>query len=266
MGCDPEEIELESRRRELSSEEAREAGGCFMVEMLGGPGSGKIVLTALPRTDTSPSGSYEMSGGTKEPEGHFAVGAGSGDCLRLGEFELSIRLNGRTSLRENILVPTAKQSVVLIHAHTLREPRWSVAEVDLSPADPGLRRARITNYIEVVEPIQLFFYDADDEPVGESESIAWGETWTGTIPSAATGYRLSPAQPVTEPFQRAPLSLGDRVATADLPCLDALPVGLVVIGTYQENEAVLHGEHYEWRGTSHVEERYTYLPPLCFSE
>jgi hypothetical protein len=43
-------------------------------------------------------------------------------------------------------------------------------------------------------------------------------------------------------------------------------LGLVILGTYKEFGAMVGGEWQEFRGTSHVEERYTYSPPLCFTE
>jgi hypothetical protein len=263
--CSPAEIHLEEEPDAAALEE-RKPGDCAVIELMGGPGAIKITLDALPRTATSPRSTTTTSGG--KSEANDAVGSSASTCPGgPGEYALSLSMNGREALSESFSVPAARQFAVVLYAHTEREPRLRVAEVDLSPAGPGLRRARVTNYIEVIEPIQLFYYDANDEPVGESEPIAWGETWTGTIPSGAIGYRLTPTQPLTQPFDNlARPSWSDAPVPADLPCIDALPLGLVITGTYAEFEAMVGDAWQEFRGTSHVEERYTYLPPLCFTE
>jgi len=250
-GCRPEEIELEAKRSELRPEGSgpEQVGGCAFIGMLGGSGTVEIAMAALPRTATSPSVSATLSEGPKDDSG--GVGAGQSTCPgTVGENEVSIALNRHTVLRENILAPVAKQSAVLAYAHTAREPRLTVADVDLSSAGPGMRRVRISNYIEMVEPIQLVFYDAADEAVGESEPIAWGETWTATIPSVATGYRVSPEQPLAQPFDSGLPPSPGLPGTADLPCVAALPLGLVVTGSFR-------------LGAAGTRERYTYLPPLC---
>jgi hypothetical protein len=261
--CNPAEIYLE-QELDAAALEQQKPGDCAIVDLMGGPGSIKIALDKLPRTALSPSSTTTASGG--KSEAGDGVGASAGTCPGgPGDYALSVSLNGREALRETFSVPEARQSAVILYAHTEREPRLSVAEVDLSPAGPGLRRARLTNFIEVTEPIQLFYYDANDEPVGQGESIAWGETWTGTIPSTAVGYRLSPTQPLTQAFA-SELPWSDALTATDLPCVDALPLGFVITGTYREFRALVHDQWFEFRGTSHVEERYTYLPPVCFTE
>lgn len=261
--CSPAEIHLEEESD--SALEEQKPGDCALIELIGGPGAIKIALDKLPRTATSPSSTLTGGGGTGD------VGDGVGGSVSTcpggpGEYALALSLNGVEALSETFAVPAARQSAVVVYAHTGREPRLIVAEVDLSPAGPGLRRARLTNFIEAIEPIQLFFYDADDRPVGESGLIAWGETWTGTIPSAATGYRLSPTQPLTQPFHNDGFHWSDDLTPADLPCVDALPLGLVITGAYAELRAMVRDEWLEFRGTSHAEERYTYLPPVCSTE
>lgn len=194
-GCAPEEVQLQTEQAGL--EEQGGPGGCTMVSMLSG-GSVDVALAQLPRTPTSFQNLSSARGGAQDAAG--VAGTSGGNCV-LGWQELSVALDGRGALREQFEVPSAKQSVLLVYAHTADEPRWTLAEVDLTPAPAGQRRARFSNYIEVREPLALFFYGADDQPVGDSVSIPWGETWVGTIPSAATGYRTDPAEPVATPFR-----------------------------------------------------------------
>ncbi len=251
-GCSPEEVQLEGDELGLVGDV--ESSGCALVDLLGG-GSVEYRYAGLSGTDQQASISGRLSG-----DGRPYVTAGTGFCGPSGAYELSVKFAGRSVLRERVDVPDAKQSVLLLYAHTAREPRWSLSEVDLSPADPGLRRARFTNYIDVVRPIALFFYDASDQPVGESVSVAWGETWSGTIPVAATSYRLDPAQPVATPFHNPESPATPPSPRANLPCVEAWPLGLVITSTYWEQ---LSGDEPRFRGTSHGEEVYTYLPPLC---
>ena len=251
-GCAPEEVQLESGELGLVGDAA--SSGCALVGLLGGDAV-EYKYAGVSGTEPQPSVSGRLSG-----SGSPYVSADLGSCGPSGPYELSVKFGGQSVLRERVDVPDVKQSVVMFYAHTAREPRWSIAEVDLSSADPGLRRARFTNYIDAVQPIALFFYDASDQPVGESVSVEWGETWSGTIPVAATSYRLDPAQPVATPFHNPELPATPPTPRENLPCVEAWPVGLVIISPYWEQ---LSGDEPRFRGTSHGEEVYTYLPPVC---
>lgn len=255
VGCGAESVALEDPSV-MGLEGALEAGGCTLVEMLGGA-SGSIEVGGPPRAGRMPRFTSSWFDGRDDFEGV----SGGWDLLVPGEHKVSVELRGRAALSKTIRVPADRQTVALLYAHSAHEARLSpLQEVDLSPADRGLRRVRITNYVQVVEPIQLFFYDEHDEPVGESESIAWGETWTATISSAAIGYRLSPEQRPTHPFaDRFPFKI-DHPEPVDLPCVDALPLGLVVV--FHAAAPVPDGD--EWQ-LSHITEHYTYLPPVCDS-
>jgi hypothetical protein len=265
-GCSPAEIELESEPMGLVDEGAGDGQpasfGCAMINLLGGS-TAEVRYAVLPRTSQSFVDVSRLSDGDHNQPG---VGASMTDCgNNPGDYELSVLLNGREKLREVVQVPDLVQSVLMVYAYSAHEPRWSIAQVDLSPAEPGLRRARVSNYIEKFEPIEVSLYDDSDQPVGESVTIAWGSTWVGTIPSAATAYRLSPSDAVSTPFRRPELEswFSEVQPTAGLPCVDAQPLGIVITGTYWEGENTVTSAPGPWRGASHVEERYTYLPPLC---
>ncbi|HEX6245027.1 MAG TPA: hypothetical protein VFZ61_29100, partial [Polyangiales bacterium] len=171
------------------------------------------------------------TGGESRTRVHGAITIGR---IELGEHEATLWLAGKQVLKRRFTVAAGTQ-LVLTYSGTARQPLLTLDQVDVSSPEPGARRAHVSNHIHDGSPLQLFYYDADDQLVAETPPIALGGAWEGTIPAGATSFRLSPDD---EQSTALPPNFPLFFLPTPGPCAGAQALGLVVYGRSKQRPGV----------------------------
>lgn len=148
-------------------------------------------------------------------------------CVLEGDFNVSLVVHGTTLAQTGTLsLHGRSQHMFVIHG-SRQAPTLRAAEVDMSSASPDfdLRRMRVTNLARDQRPVELVYYDWEKNEVARGPRIAYGDTWSGTLPENADYWAYSPDDPLKKVIPRS--GLGSLTPWQEI-CREPAPQGLVL--------------------------------------